>query len=332
MRQKIIDLLTEHRALLLVGARLAAGMAFDAVVRVERHLSRKLARAPREHAARVEGIQAQVRRWRSQPAERRRPRCTDRKTWMPLSTRFAPKGSWHRIVMSGLRDILSFDAEKRTVTVEPFVTVGQITRYLMARGYMLAVTLEIEDASIGGLALAAGMTAHSHKVGMLFETVSAWEVVLATGGRVVATATDHEDLFRALPWSHGTLGLLVSLELRVIPIKPFMHLTYIPVRSQVELCQRMRDLSTAKDAPDFLGATVFAKDSAVIRTGDLADPRGAELEKVNPTGRFYKPWFHKHVEGLVERGGDEYLPLSHYLMRHNRSIFLGGGGHDPLRQ
>ena len=68
-----------------------------------------------------------------------------------------------------------------TVRVEPFVTVGYATRFLLARGHMLAVTLEIEDATLGGLAMAVGMTTHSHKVGLLFETVVAYEVIIADG-------------------------------------------------------------------------------------------------------------------------------------------------------
>ena len=37
-------------------------------------------------------------------------------------------------------------------------------RYLVPRGYTLAVTLEIADATLGGLAFGVGMTTYSHKV------------------------------------------------------------------------------------------------------------------------------------------------------------------------
>lgn len=50
------------------------------------------------------------------------------------------------------------------VKVEPNVSVFQITKYLLPRGYTLAVTLEIGDATVGGLAFGVGMTTHSHKV------------------------------------------------------------------------------------------------------------------------------------------------------------------------
>lgn len=321
MRQKLVDFLTRYRSLLIVGVGLPVGFVFDAVLRTRARAYELFGAAPERHDEKVRAIQEQVRRWAAQPAEARRPMCTDRRTWMNLSTRFEPKHTWHKIRMGALRDVLGLDEATRTVRVEPFVTVGQAMRYLAGRGYMLAVHLEIADATLGGLALAAGMTTHSHKVGMLFETVVAYEVVLADGSLVRVTEDSHPDLFRALPWSHGTLGLLVGLELKVVPIKPYVRMRYTPVRSQAAYCAEMYRLATADDAPHFLEATVFSKDQAVIMTGDFADAP-ADRSKVNPLGRWYKPWFYKHVETFLDGdGGEEYIPLQDYILRHNRSIF-----------
>jgi delta24-sterol reductase len=81
-------------------------------------------------------------------------------------------------------------------------------------------------------------------------------------------------------------------------------------------------MSVAPDAPHFLEATVFAKDHAVIMAGEFADAP-ADRSLINPLGRWHKPWFFKHVETFLWRDqpGEEYIPLRHYLMRHNRSIF-----------
>lgn len=319
MRQKLVDFLARYRTPLLV-AGLPVGYAFDTVLRARARL-RELLGAPERHDERVRDIQAQVRRWAAQPAEQRRPMCTDRRTWMNLSTRFEPKHAWHKIRMGQLCNVLGLDEATRTVRVEPFVTVGQAMRYLAPRGYMLAVHLEIADATLGGLALAAGMTTHSHKVGMLFETVVAYEVVTADGELLRVTADSHPDLFRALPWSHGTLGLLVGLELKVIPIKPYVRLRYTPYHSQQEYCDAMYRLATAPDAPTFLEATVYRRDLAVIMTGEFSDAP-ADRSKVNPIGRWYKPWFYRHVERFIPAGGgEEYIPLEDYILRHNRSIF-----------
>ena len=60
--------------------------------------------------------------------------------------------------------MLHLDEDKMVVRVEPMATVGDITRFLVPRGYTLAVTLEIADATLGGLAFGVGMTTYSHKV------------------------------------------------------------------------------------------------------------------------------------------------------------------------
>jgi delta24-sterol reductase len=322
LKNLIPDLLTKHRTLVLAGIGLPVGTVFDAVLRARNFLYERFASAPQEHEERVRDVQHQVRRWAAMPKEERRPLCTDRKTWMNLSTRFVPKHTWHRIRMSGLRDILELDEQRQLVRVEPFVTVGQISRFLLPRGYMLAVTLEIDEATLGGLAMAVGMTTHSHKVGLFQENVAAYEVVLADGSLVRATATEHPDLFHSLPWSHGTLGLLVGLELKVIPIKPYVRLQYTPAHSQKEYCERIRELAVAPDGPDFIEATVYSKERAVIMTGRFADAKTDEdRRKINPIGRPYKPWFYKHVEQFLDHEGEELIPLRHYLSRHNRSIF-----------
>jgi FAD/FMN-containing dehydrogenase len=51
------------------------------------------------------------------------------------------------------------------------------------------------------------------------ETVTAYEIVLGDGSQVRATEKENEDLFRALPWSHGSLGFLVALELKLVKVK-----------------------------------------------------------------------------------------------------------------
>lgn len=58
------------------------------------------------------------------------------------------------------------------------------------------------------------------QVGLYQESVIAYEVVLADGSLVRATRdNEYSDLYHTLPWSHGTLGFLVALELQIIKIK-----------------------------------------------------------------------------------------------------------------
>ncbi len=74
-------------------------------------------------------------------------------------------------------------------------------------------------------------------------------------------------------------------------------------------------------APEFVESLVFSPYEAVVMTGDLVD--AAEPGKLNEIGRWYKPWFFKHVQSYLSRkAGDEateYIPLRHYYHRHSRS-------------
>lgn len=167
-------------------------------------------------------------------------------------------------------------------------------------------------------------------------------MVVADGSLIHVTAdNEHSDLFYCLPWSHGTLGFLVALELKLIRVKPYVHMQYIPVNivsrramqevlfqvhSQEEYCHKMMELSGALDkdhpVPDYLEATIYSKENAVIMVGNFADvDTFAKRLKVNRITRWFKPWFYKHVESFLNKEDEEYIPIQDYLLRHNRAIF-----------
>ena len=108
--------------------------------------------SPEKHDERVQKIQAKVREWNDLPMDKEKKpfMCTARPNWLSLSTTFFNKEACHKVPIP-LYDILSLDEKNMTVRVEPMVSVGDITRFLVPRGYTLAVTLEIADATLGGL-------------------------------------------------------------------------------------------------------------------------------------------------------------------------------------
>ena len=119
----------------------------------------------------------------------------------------------------------------------------------------------------------------------------AFEIVTSHGELLRVTKENNPELFFALPWSHGTLGFLVAVELRILPIKPYMHVTYIPCHSKAELCARMKQLSEADPAtaPQFLEATVYSKETSVVMVGEFADADtpGFDRRKVNGVNYFW---------------------------------------------
>lgn len=63
-----------------------------------------------------------------------------------------------------LPDILHLDEERRIVTVEPMVTIGQLNDFLISRGWTLPVVPELDDLTIGGLVMGFGIETTSNKV------------------------------------------------------------------------------------------------------------------------------------------------------------------------
>lgn len=82
-------------------------------------------------------------------------------------------------------------------------------------------------------------------------------------------------------------------------------------------------IESEESVPDFLEATIFSPEKAVIMCARFSDADTFEKRrKINRITRWYKPWFYKHVEGfLATKGGEEYIPIRDYLLRHNRAIF-----------
>ena len=73
-------------------------------------------------------------------------------------------------------------------------------------------------------------------------------------------------------------------------MKPYIHMRYIPVRGQQEYCDMIRDISGAGDkdkkVPDYVEATVYSKEEAVIMVGNFADVTTDEQRaKVNHVTR-----------------------------------------------
>ena len=109
-------------------------------------------------------------------------------------------------------------------------------------------------------------------------------MVLGDGTLVKASKTENTDLYYALPWSHGSLGLLVGLTLDVVPVTEYVKVEYaaFPNSHPREYSDYIRDVSLEEDAADFVEATVYDKNSCVVMTGRFENPTTPEEKaKIN---------------------------------------------------
>ena len=309
--------LSDNREFVIAAFAVPASFAYRSVRGIGNWIYRNFRNTGARHAEAVRVIRDQVRAGHDSGKRM----CTARKPWKSMSLRSADfKRDMVRIDVD-LRNVLEVDERRCVVRAEPMVTMGEITRYLNPRGFALAVQAEMDDLTLGGLCMGVGIETTSHREGFLFETVEAFELVTADGELVRCTRDEHAGLFHALPWSHGTLGFLVAIELRITRIRSHVRLDYEPCDSMAALCERLNRLLSADDAPRFVEALVFSDHAGVILKGEFATPpAGARINRIND---YYKPWFHTHAARCLDSGPfSEYIPTRHYYHRHTPSVFF----------
>ena len=247
--------------------------------------------------------------------------CTARPSFLTVSMKYGAYKDTHWKVPINLHDILEIDLEKKVCRVEPLVTMGQISASLIPKGWTIPILPELDDLTVGGLVMGVGIETSSHLYGLFQHNCTSYDMVLADGSLVHCSIDENTELFYAIPWSYGTLGFLVAVEIKMIPAKPYVKLNYFPFHSQEKLVEKFGEESRNSDN-DFVEGILLTKTTGVVMTGNFSDaPKGGE-GTVNCIGKFWKPWFYTHVNSFLKAGvATEYIPLRDYFHRHSRSIF-----------
>ncbi|XP_011499083.1 PREDICTED: delta(24)-sterol reductase-like [Ceratosolen solmsi marchali] len=321
---KFLDNMVEHvllhyRWFFVVFFLLPLSVIYEIYSLARNWLIFKLNTAPQQHEKRVKIIQRQVKEWKAKFSNRQM--CTARPGWQTMSFRQGRYKSSMFNVRIGMYDILEVNVDEKYVRVEPMVTMGQLSRTLNQLGWTIPVLPEIDDLTVGGLIMGTGVETSSHKYGLFQHTCRAFEVVLCDGSVVKCSRTDNVELFHAIPWSHGTIGFLLAADIDIVPARKLVKLHYQPVHNLKKAIQVFKKASY-DTSNDFVEAIMFSLDDGVVMTGVMVD--ADNCTKTNEIGRWYKPWFFKHVESKLYKDMKyltEYIPLRHYYHRHTRSLF-----------
>lgn len=299
--------------------------------------------APSLHAERVQRIQKQFEQWKAEGGDKRI--VTARPGWRRVSNKNSTyKANCFQVSVDRMIDILEINTSERYVLVEPMVTMGQLVPVLMDMGWTLPVVPELEELTVGGMVAGTGVESSSHHSGLFQEFCLELEVVLASGSVVKCSKKERQDLFEAFFWSYGTLGMLVSVKLRIIPAAPYVRLNFFGFTSEREFIDfwrkeaekglpaaeaggddvRLEEMSGEKCAR-FVEGLIFSQHQGVVMLGDFAEKVGSDGE-LYEHGKWYKKYFYRHAEELAVQATKgtalvEYWHLRDYYYRHSRSVF-----------
>jgi FAD/FMN-containing dehydrogenase len=140
---------------------------------------------------------------------------------------------------------------KRTVRVEPGVTLGELDRETQAFGLAMPVGIN-STTGVAGLTLGAGFGWISRTFGLSIDNLISADVVTADGKLIHASEASDPDLFWAIRGGGGNFGVVTSFEFKLHPVGPevLSGLVIHPIAQAKELLQAYRKISA--EAPDEL--------------------------------------------------------------------------------
>jgi Delta24-sterol reductase len=223
--------------------------------------------------------------------------------------------------VSRLDRIIEMHADEQYVLVEPNVAMDKLVEAVLRHRLVPPVVPEFPGITVGGAVQGGAGESSSFKHGLFHETCLEYEMVLGNGEKIIASPTQHQDLFYGTACSYGSLGIITLVKLRLIPAKDFVRLTYRAVKSlgdMVGLTER-----EAGGAADFIDGILFAKNRGVIMSGNFSDKTNAPIATFR--NRFDE-WFYLHADNISKRHEtyDEIIPIQDYLFRYDRGAFWVG--------
>ena len=134
----------------------------------------------------------------------------------------APAQGWANIAggvtldLQGLKQI-TISEDRQEVDIGPGNRWGDIYRVLDAEG-LSVVGGRASPVGVGGLLLGGGISFFSPRYGYAADNVVSFEIVLASGEVVTASAETNADLYKALKGGSNNFGVVISFTLRTFEI------------------------------------------------------------------------------------------------------------------
>lgn len=131
-----------------------------------------------------------------------------------------PPPSQREVATTTLADrILAFDEETGLLRAEAGLSLKEINRIFLPRGFFVPVTPGTQFVTLGGMVAADVHGKEHHRVGCFGEHVTRLKMRVADGRLVWCSDTEHPDLFRATIGGMGLTGHILEVEVRMRRIR-----------------------------------------------------------------------------------------------------------------
>jgi len=123
------------------------------------------------------------------------------------------------LLTEGLKRIHRFDAATGRLTAEAGMTIGDILREFVPRGWFPPVTPGTKHVSLGGAVAADVHGKNHHRDGTLGNHITELELILADGSRRRCGPTENSELFWATVGGLGLTGMITKVTVQLISVE-----------------------------------------------------------------------------------------------------------------
>lgn len=203
----------------------------------------------------------------------------------------------------------------------------------LRKGMLPLVVPEFRKITVGGAVVGAGVESSSGRFGEFSEGCLSCKVRLGSGEVLTCSDAEHQDLFRALSGSYGSLATVLEVELRLQEAKPYVKLQYRWFDDLSDACRFLASVATTSMFAEGLSYPIAKSDQGqpdgtnhhvviFANWADEVDDSLANRSTVSLT-ESHDPWFYEHVFNTRNSEADhiDVLGTEAYLHRHERGAF-----------
>ncbi|MBS0635804.1 MAG: FAD-binding oxidoreductase [Verrucomicrobia bacterium] len=263
------------------------------------------------HKAKVEKIQSEL-RGANQPVSLAKSSLQSNTT-RPSDY----KKSTKKLSADCLNQIISIDPVQMVAVAEPRVSMLQLAQETFKQGLIPLVVPEFKGITVGGAIMGCGGESSSHNHGLFHDICNSFELLLGDATVVTASKSENRELFEAIPGSYGSLGMLLSAEIRLQRALPWVTLEIERFSSGLEAIERMRELINKVEPPEYCEGIIFSENDAALIVGRQTEEPAENIFSDGP----FAPWYYAFIQ---KEKTTFSVPLIDYLFRHDRGAFWMG--------
>jgi len=180
---------------------------------------------------------------------------------------------------------IEFDTNAGLLTTESGITLREILKVIVPKGWFLPVTPGTSYVTLGG-AIASDVHGKNHHVAGTFgEHVKSMTLLLGTGEVVNASPTEHIDLFQATCGGMGLTGVILHATIQLFPIQSsFINQKIIKADCIETACEMFEENTKATYSVAWIDCLATGKNlgRSVLMLGEHANNGGLNLAIKNP--------------------------------------------------